>query len=381
MTTQTTISAQKSFGSPYIIPANSVIIFNGTYSTAIGTWNLYSDAVDKLVAGTINQANVGVSFVSTGQSESVAGTIASGGDHSGAGLFVAGGTGGFNGYRNDASAGSHNHYNMWNSGTLTANSDMKPVHTKFTLMRTNANTTSFPANTVHIAATNIYTGTQQLSATSNRYIVGGSARTDIALTTHTMIHTTNSSPIIHNHFNGSSLQRVNSSLFGSLVQNADNYEQIFDHGHTLTKTVSISNLRGKLLKLWLSAASSIPKSSVIIMYCGDLSLLPSYWKVCDGTNGTVDMQNYFLGYASSSGTAHDTLTSANTQYTLTNPNTTASDTWAHGHYQSSFNYNTQMYALHNYGVNSHAHSVSDSTLTSNYEPACIKLAFIQLIPS
>ena len=381
MTTQTTISAQKSFGSPYIIPANSVIIFNGTYSAALGTWDLYSDAVDKLVAGTINQANVGVSFASTGQSESVAGTIASGGDHSGAGLYVSGGAGGFTGYRFDASAGSHNHYNMWDSGTLTANSDMKPVHTKFTLMRTTANTTSFPANTVHIAATNIYTGTQQLSATSNRYIVGGSARTDIALTTHTMIHTTNSSPIIHTHFNGSSLQRTTSSLYGALVQNASNYEQIYNHGHTLTKTVSISNLRGKLLKLWLSAASSIPKSSVIIMYCGDLSLLPSYWKVCDGTNGTVDMQNYFLGYASSSGTAHDTLTSANTQYTLTNPNTTVTDTWTHGHYVNSSGYNTQMYAYHNYGQNSHAHSVSDSTLTSNYEPACIKLAFIQLIPS
>ena len=35
MTTLTTISAQKSFGPSYIIPANSVIIFDGTYSAAI----------------------------------------------------------------------------------------------------------------------------------------------------------------------------------------------------------------------------------------------------------------------------------------------------------------------------------------------------------
>jgi hypothetical protein len=117
------------------------------------------------------------------------------------------------------------------------------------------------------------------------------------------------------------------------------------------------------------------------MYCGDLSVLPSYWKVCDGTNGTVDMQNYFLGYASSSGTSHDTLTSSNTEYTLNNPNTTATDIWQHGHYLSGSGYSTQMYVNHLISNNEHAHSVSSSTLTSNYEPACIKLAFIQLIPS
>ena len=381
MTTLTTISAQKSFGPSYIIPANSVIIFDGTYSAAIDTWDLYSNAVDKLIAGTIDQANVGVSFASSGESVSVAGTIASGGDHSGAGLFVAGGTGAFNGRSNDADAGSHNHYNTWNSDTITANSDIKPVHTKFTLLRTTANTTSFPANTVHIAATNIYTGTEQLASSSNRYIVGGTAKTNIALSAHTMMHTTNSYPIIHNHENLTVFNQVTSSFYGSLVQNGSGYQYIPEHAHTLTKTVSISNLRGKLLKLWLSAASSIPKSSVIIMYCGDLSVLPSYWKVCDGTNGTIDMQNYFLGYASSSGTSHDTLTSASTQYTLNNPNTTASDTWQHGHYLTGFGYSTQMYVKHLISNNEHAHSVSSSTLTSNYEPACIKLAFIQLIPS
>ena len=68
MTTLTTISAQKSFGSPYIIPANSVIIMDGTYTSAIGTWDLYTDADGKLIVGTIDQGNVGVSFASSGQS-------------------------------------------------------------------------------------------------------------------------------------------------------------------------------------------------------------------------------------------------------------------------------------------------------------------------
>jgi hypothetical protein len=177
------------------------------------------------------------------------------------------------------------------------------------------------------------------------------------------------------------LQRTTPSVSGPLVQNAGSFDYNPAHSHTLTKTASISNLRGKLLKIWLAASSSIPKSSVVIMYCGDLSTLPSYWKVCDGTNGTVDMQNYFLGYATSSATSHNTTTAANTQYTLSNNTETVMDIWQHAHYSASTGYQTQMYVNHALGQHSHNHSVGDSTLTSNYEPSHLKLAFIQLIPS
>jgi hypothetical protein len=381
MTTQTTISAQKSFGSAYIIPANSVIIFNGTYSGTIGTWDLYSDALDKLIVGTINQVNVGVSFASTGQSSSTAGTIGSDGSHYGSSTGIPGGSGSLTGYQNNGPAGSHTHSSTWNVSTLSANSDIKPVHTTFTLLRTNANTNSFPANTVHISATNIYSGTQQLATSSNRFIAGGNSKTDNPATAHSITHTTSDDGANHNHFNGANYARVNSAYYGSLSQNGYDNNNQPAHNHTLTKTVSISNLRGKLLKVWLAAASSIPKSSVIIMYCGDLSILPSYWKVCDGTNGTIDMQNYFLGYAGSSATAHDTLTSANTQYTLDVGSYTSSNDWQHSHYQFSYGYNTSMYVNHVYGNHPHNHAVSGGSLTSTYEPPHLKLAFIQLIPS
>ena len=380
MTTLTTISAQKSFGPSYIIPANSVIMMDGTYSAAIGTWDLYSDALDKLIVGTTEQVNVGVAFASTGQSSSTAGSIGSAGEHYGASTGIPGGTGSLTGYANDGIAGNHTHSSTWIASTANSSSDIKPVHTTYTLLRTNANTTFFPANTVHISATNIYSGTQQLATSTNRYIVGGSNKTNYAATSHSITHTTSDESSSHNHINYV-YTRVNSAYYGALSQNGNSSDYQPAHNHTFTKTVSISNLRGKLLKVWLAAASSIPKSSVVIMYCGDLSILPSYWKVCDGTNGTIDMQNYFLGYATSSATAHETVTAASTQYELSSDSTTSSNNWQHGHYALNYGYNTTMYVNHVIGNNPHSHTVSGGSLTSNYEPPHLKLAFIQLIPS
>lgn len=354
---------------------------NGTYSAAIGTWDLYSDAVDKLIVGTIEQANVGVSFASSGLSTSTAGTISSGGSHTGSGLYVSGGSGGVTGYGYDAAGGAHTHTNSWGVSSLTANSNIKPVHTTFTFLKTSSNTTSFPVNTVHISETNIYSGTQQLATTSNRYIVGGNTKTNYAATSHSMTHTTTVESPSHAHQNTSQYARTDSAVYGALVQNASSNYYNPGHSHTLTKSVTLSNLKGKLLKIWLAAASSIPKSSVVIMYCGDLSTLPSYWKVCDGTNATVDMQNYFLGYATSSATADNTVTSANTTYTLNNPSTTVSDNYYHGHISNSNGYYTQMYMYHTLGNHTHSHSITGGTLTTNYEPGHLKLAFIQFIPS
>lgn len=379
MTTLTSISAQKSSGSPYIIPADSIILYNGTYSAAIGTWDLYAAANNMLIVGTATQGSIATTQASSGQSNSSIGTMATGGDHYGTYRNIVGGSGNINGYQYLTMAGGHTH-TSWDVSTATSNSAIKPAHTKFTFLRTSANTSTFPANTVHISSTNLYTGaTQQLSSSVDRYIVGSNTRADVSATTHSMTYTTSADVIDHSH-SGGSLSRVTAQVYGS-QQNAGSFG--YDnppHSHTLTKTVAIDKLKGKLLKLWLSAQSQIPKSSLILMYCGDLSTLPSYWKVCDGNNGTVDMQNYFLGYATSSATAHDTVTSANTQYTLTDPTATESGNWTHAHFSAGYYYYTIMGAYHSYYNAAHTHGMSGGTIYSNYEPDHFKLAFIQLIP-
>jgi hypothetical protein len=379
LTTLTSIARQKSAGASYIIPANSIILYNGTYTSAIGSWDLYAAANNMLIVGTATQGSIATTQVSSGGSNSTLGTMSTGGDHYGNGLNIVGGGGNINGYGYQTLAGGHTH-TSWDISSASANSAIKPVHTKFTFLKTSTDTTTFPANTVHISSTSLYTGaTQQLAATSDRYIVGSNARTDVAATTHSMTYTASSDTINHSH-SGGSLTRVTATVYGTLQNTGSSNQVINGHNHTLTKTVAIDKLKGKLLKLWLSAQSQIPKSSLVLMYSGDLSLLPSYWKVCDGTNGTIDMQGYFLGYATSSATAHDTVTSANTQYTLTDPTATATGSWTHSHFGAIQAYYTSMYAYHSMTDTSHTHGMSGGTIYSNYEPDHFKLAFIQLVP-
>jgi hypothetical protein len=151
-----------------------------------------------------------------------------------------------------------------------------------------------------------------------------------------------------------------------------------NHTHVVTATAAITALKGKLLKLWIAAARRLPANATIVMYCGDISILPSYWKICDGTNGTVDMQGYFLGYATSALTAHGAVTSATNTYTYTGP-TAATDPYTHLHYLSSTSYYTSAYRNHGGTVVTHTHAVAGGVVASTALPANIKLAFIQLI--
>jgi hypothetical protein len=246
------------------------------------------------------------------------------------------------------------------------------------MLRTFTEQKFFPANTIHISQTNLTNGTQKLAATSNRYIYGGSAVTDTAAVSHAMsfsLSLYSSSSHAHDispfdEYAGTtpfSLQSSGYSIGGT------------NHTHAVSATATITDLKGKLLKLWITAAKQLPKTTTVVMYCGDLSILPVYWKVCDGTNGTVDMRGYFLGYATSAATAHGAVTSETTTYSYTGP-TVASDAYTHGHYQNGGSYYyTQMYKYHQTGTNSHTHALNGGVVTSDAFPANIKLAFIQLV--
>ena len=114
------------------------------------------------------------------------------------------------------------------------------------------------------------------------------------------------------------------------------------------------------------------------MFDGTLSSLPSYWKVCDGTLGTVNMTTYFLGYSNSSATAHNTSTATTAAFT----STTADSAWTHTH-GTTTNTGTTTYVRttgHQSAGYSHSHSVTGTATVSGYDPGSIKLAFIQYIP-
>jgi hypothetical protein len=130
--------------------------------------------------------------------------------------------------------------------------------------------------------------------------------------------------------------------------------------------------------MWIAASSDAAYTNTIVMFDGTLSSLPSYWKVCNGTAGTVNMTTYFLGYSNSSGTDHDTTTTTTSAFAPT----TASAGWTHTH-GTAINTGTTTYVRttgHQSSSYSHSHSVTGSASVSGYDPGSIKLAFIQYIP-
>lgn len=363
------------FTSPYVytIPADTVIFYNGTYSAPADGWDLYSDAADKFIVGTASQAEVATTTAASGSSTATATSLSTAGAHNGGSVSVAGGSGSLGSARR--SAGEHTHAITAGGTTST---EMKPISTTITMLRTTTEQRFFPANTIHINGTNLVGGTQKLAATSDRYISGGSSVVDNAAVNHT-ITLTAATYSSNSHFHGNPPYTDYSgtqpfSLQTSYTASASPST----HTHVVSATASISALKGKLLKLWIAASRQLPKSATVVMYCGNLSLLPAYWKVCDGTNGTIDMQGYFIGYATSAATAHGTVTSETTTYATTGP-TAASDPYTHAHYARSDVYYTQIYKQHGQSTVTHTHAVDGGSVTSDALPANIKLAFIQLV--
>lgn len=59
---------------------------------------------------------------------------------------------------------------------------------------------------------------------------------------------------------------------------------------------------------------SVVPSGVIVMWSGTIANIPSGWHLCDGTNGTPDLRNFFVvgAYEDSSGVAKTTITGSDT---------------------------------------------------------------------
>lgn len=372
------LSVKSSFGgftSPYVytIPIDSVIFYNGTYSAPVDGWELYTDAADKFIVGTATQIDIATTTAASGSSTATATSMSTAGAHTGASVNYPGGYVSLSSSRR--SSGDHTH-SITAGGTDS--SAIKPIGTTMTMLRTTSEQRFFPANTIHINGTNLVGGTQKLAATSDRYIAGGSSVVDTAATAHTMTLTASTySSGSHSH-DLTPYTDYGGTQTSSLQTSYGLGASPTTHTHAVTATASISALKGKLLKLWIAASRQLPKSATVVMYCGNLSLLPPYWKVCDGTNGTVDMQGYFLGYATSAATAHGAVTSETNTYSTTGP-TAATNPYTHAHFSRSDNYYTQIYKNHGSTTTTHTHTVAGGSVTSDALPANIKLAFIQLV--
>jgi hypothetical protein len=118
------------------------------------------------------------------------------------------------------------------------------------------------------------------------------------------------------------------------------------------------------------------------MYSGTLTSLPSYWKVCDGNNGTVDMRGFFLGYSNTSVTAHGATTgTSNISYSASTPAAWSAAAWKHTHFNSNPGVTTvrREYGFHSTATITHGHYYLGNPANSTITPEFLQLAFIQLV--
>jgi len=180
----------------------------------------------------------------------------------------------------------------------------------------------------------------------------------------------------HGHSNGTTL--TNYYVFNGLARRG-----VVDGSHTHTLTVGVTAaVKSKMLKPWISQLAQFIEVGMILMYNGNLEELPLGWVVCNGTNGTVDMTDYFLGYSTTE--IHDSIISSSNTVTssVQSGEGVSQINWFHPNVSEQLNLSRGNPIYHGANTTSgavHSHTVTSLTTTDvvNYTPPFRKIAFIE----
>ena len=350
------------------IPTGTIILYNESDPSNV-SWPRYSTADNLYLQGTTTQAEIGTTtspatYVSYTYSLALAGSHTQTSGYEFSSSIAAGG---ISAIPNNP-AGDHAHGLSISPTTLT---NARPHTGNVTLLRASSNQTIFPANTIHINFSNKNNWTQKLGTTYNRYVRGVSTGVNEVNAVATSVSGTTSTDGQHDHVLGG--VRSSSSNGSGLNNTASGTGQ--NHNHDVTCTFTPDSIKGKLMKMWVAATADPAFGTTMVMYDGTLSELPSYWKLCDGANNTVDMRGYFLGYSTSA--SDYGLETANT---LTFSSSGAYGDWVHQHataIQTGVAVRTAETGHQSVGV-SHTHTVSVAGGTATHDPGTYRVAFIQL---
>lgn len=377
----------KGLNTPYVvpgywhIPTGAVIIYGGSTDPGLAGWTRYSAADGYFIKGTATQSEIGTTYA--GNNASLAQTVntstGTGGAHTATSTLIAQTY--FNGTsqrQNFGTNGGHTHTLTY---TLGAGTDINPNSSDMILLQATQEQKYLPSNTWVSASTQHTSGTQVVAATDARYIRGATAKADVSATVRNFSGTT-SLDAGHTHlvsYTNDAGPQVSPATTGAWTLNTVYLDAStsFYHSHTVVANIATSRLNGKLLKLWALASQSVPDNNIVLMYTGTIANLPDYWKVCDGTNGTVNMVEYFLGYSNIASTAHDTTTTYTSS--ISGGTTLSTNTWTHQHASGSYTQTCWPRPWYHPSASvSHTHTINPPTQTT-FLPAEIKLCFIQLI--
>ena len=284
----------------------------------------------------------------------------------------------FGSYRNEySSAGTHVHTISLNSPVDS--SGLYPPTANVTLLRANKNTSVLPTNSLIFSQ--YMPNDNAIPMTGMAYLKGvlsGAGTVDAGISSKSVVATLSTSGQ-HTHLTpASQIHPTSLQTSGtSITISSTNNPAAGGHTHPTTLVFSQSGITSRLLKLWKIAINSVPTRDIILMYAGDLSLLPQDWYVCDGTNGTVNINSLIVGYNDQTGTWNITTSPITNATTSTSTN---SDSHTHllptvtGRYLAT----TVAGASSDYhGVFQWTHSHTIFSNVTPYTPASINVAFIQ----
>lgn len=277
------------------LPAGIILPYNSSSAVPTG-FTEYTSADNKFIVG------AGSSYVvsSTGGSTtvSVSSTSSTNGSHTGT-TFQTGYKGSiYSGVNSVYASGNHSH-------TISASDTVEPTYKTFRLIKAAADIGGIPAAVGVLSATTLANG-MTAESSSGEYI---KASTTLGLTGGSLsvsISGTTSTSGAHNHGGVNGYSPSDESTWYRYLYNQGG------HSHSVTLSGTIEP-QYKYLSLWSNAvAASDTVPSIIGMWEGTSA--PDGWTLCDGTNGSPDMRDYFLrlgdngNHGTSGGSSNITLT-------------------------------------------------------------------------
>lgn len=379
---------------PAMLPANTILLWSTTDRTSPPSgWSNYTTADGRFLRGSFTAGQIGTQVAAnTSAVATVSVVTSSSGAHTGPGLTMQGNNTtivaptGYLHYNNTSP--THTHTSMTASlGSVVPDSMSLPV------IQTTSNAATIPANTVIFRKTIPSSGnyiaydTQMPSGRQHAFFRGGSSRAYANASGYGTGQLNSSGT--HTHLNNATLYGAPASGGGAGTNYVPGYSTNgtpSTHSHTADVPLK-AVLKSRHLNAWISPVVETVEYGTIVMYVGDLTELPAGWRLCDGTLGTPNMTDYFIGsYAAAS--HGDSITDI--PYVANDPDTTRSTTGAitstdntHSHFSGTYTpffpswlYNGQ----HASTAAAHTHTITVAASTypsSGMAPDHLLVAFIQ----
>lgn len=359
------------YPSDLVLPGDVGVVPVGAIGMLIGTtvpdgWELFNDANDKFIIGAGGTYAVGATANSTTGPWS--GTV-SGGAHNKSDDFPSpnAGPSSVPAYWNPASDASErgNHSHSWSVPTVNENI----LRRENVLVRKITSDGLMIPSTVRVfGLSNIVTPATKNVSFNGRLLMAktASANAGVSVQSGTNI-TTGSGDDSHEHF--TSFLNTADTFGGVGTIRARNHDTAGGpHTHTASVVPTFNPLRKKLC-CFESGVDYEVVPGMIWLWSGSIGALPTDYVLCDGTNGTPDMRNFFVEFSDTSGTSSGNNTMSLSANTSTN---------GHSHYGAEL---LSASLSNSYGhayTQSHDHTISASFA---YVPKYYALAFIMYVPT